>query len=191
MLDLVFRNGLVFDGTGAEPRQCDVGIRDGRIACIAAQIDEPARVERDVRGSWVTPGFIDIHTHYDVELEIAPGLPESVRHGVTTVVIGNCSLSLVTGEPAALADIFLRVESMPAALVRKWLATSVAWDSPKAYLAHLRALSLGPNVAALAGHSALRAAVMGLERSLHERATDDEIARMRSLAEAALDAGCI
>jgi N-acyl-D-aspartate/D-glutamate deacylase len=191
MLDLVLRGGLLFDGTGAAPRHRDVGIVSGRISRIAERIDTPARQVRDAQGLWIAPGFVDIHTHYDVEVEIAPGLAESVRHGVTTVVMGNCSLSLVAGEPQDLADIFLRVESMPAALVRRWLAKSVAWDSPRAYLDHLRQLALGPNVAALAGHSALRTAVMGLKRSLHDKATEAELARMRSLAEAALDAGCI
>jgi N-acyl-D-aspartate/D-glutamate deacylase len=190
MLDLVLKGGLVFDGTGAPPVRHDVGVGDGRISKIAPDIDLPAREVRDVTGLWVAPGFVDIHTHYDVEVEIAPGLAESVRHGVTSVVMGNCSLSLTVGEPQDLADIFLRVESLPAVLVRKWLAGSVSWTSPRQYLEHLRSLPLGPNIAPLLGHSALRAAVMGLERSLFERASDDELDRMRSLACAALDAGC-
>ncbi len=190
MLDLLLKGGLVFDGTGAPPVRADVGIAAGRIARIAPAIDEPARAVRDVAGLWVAPGFVDIHTHYDVEVEIAPGLAESVRHGVTSIVMGNCSLSLTVGEPQALADIFLRVENLPSPLVRKWLASAVPWGSPRAYLAHLAALPLGPNVAPLVGHSALRAAVMGLERSLGARATGDEIVQMRALAEEALDAGC-
>lgn len=191
MLDLLVRGGLVFDGSGAPPRHADLGIAGGRIVALAPRIDAPAREVRDAGGLWVTPGFIDIHTHYDVEVEIAPGLAESVRHGVTSVVMGNCSLSLTVGRPQDLADVFLRVESMPAPLVRKWLAGSVAWDSPAGYLEHLRSLPLGPNVAPLVGHSALRVAAMGLERSLHARATDEELGRMRDLAEAALEAGCI
>jgi len=191
MLDVKLTGGLVFDGLGAPPVRAELGIAGGRVTRIAPAIDEPARATRDVIGHWIVPGFVDIHTHYDLEVEIAPGLPESVRHGVTTVVMGNCSLSLVAGEPEALADIFLRVESLPAALVRRWLAHAVHWDSPGAYCAHLARLPLGPNVAALAGHSALRAAAMGLERALHERATDADLARMRTLALAALDAGCI
>ena len=191
MLDLLLKGGLVFDGTGAPPARADVGIAGDRIACIAPAIDEPARETRDVGGLWIAPGFVDIHTHYDVEVEIAPGLAESVRHGVTSVVMGNCSLSVTVGDPQALADIFLRVENLPAPLVRRWLAGAVSWDSPQAYLAHLRALPLGPNVAPLVGHSALRAAVMGLERSLHARATESELTSMRALANEALDAGCI
>jgi N-acyl-D-aspartate/D-glutamate deacylase len=190
MLDLLLKGGLVFDGTGAPPVCADIGIVAGRIVRLAPGIDEAARTTRDVGGLWIVPGFIDIHTHYDVEVEIAPGLAESVRHGVTSVVMGNCSLSLTVGKPQDLADIFLRVESLPAPLVRKWVAQSVSWGSPQAYLAHLRSLPLGPNVAPLLGHSALRAAVMGLERSLHEAASDDDLARMRALAGQALDAGC-
>lgn len=180
----------MFDGTGAPPVLADIGITQGRIARIAASIDAPARSVRDVSGLWVTPGFVDIHTHYDVELEIAPGLGESVRHGVTSVVMGNCSLSLTVGKPDDLADIFLRVENLPAPLVRSWLSKAVSWGTPKAYLEHLSELPLGPNVAPLLGHSALRTAVMGLERSLGGHATDDEITRMRELATQALDAGC-
>lgn len=191
MLDLLLRGGVLFDGSGAPRRRCDIGIADGRIAAIAPRLDLPARATRDVEGLWITPGFVDIHTHYDVELEIAPGLPESVRHGVTSVVIGNCSLSLTVGNAADLADVFLRVESMPAAMVRRWLAGAVTWETPAAYLAHLQTLALGPNVAALAGHSALRVAAMGLERALHATASAGERATMRRLAQASLRAGCI
>lgn len=191
MLDLIIKNGLVFDGLGAPPARRDIGIKDGTIATIAPRLALPAAETRDASGLWVTPGFIDIHTHYDLELEIAPGLSESARHGVTSVVIGNCSLSLAVGEPQTLADIFQRVETLPPALIRKWLNSSVSWRSPGEYLDHLRQLRLGPNVAALLGHSALRAHVMGLERSLKERATDDELDRMRRIAQEALDAGFI
>ena len=189
--DLVLRGGLVFDGRGSPPMRADVALRNDRIAAIGPALAGPAKLELDTRGRWITPGFIDIHTHYDVELEVAPGLSESVRHGVTSVVIGNCSLSLAVGPAGELADVFLRVETMPAPLVRRWLQRAHTWQSPAEYLAHLRSLSLGPNVAALVGHSALRLAVMGLRRSLHEQATGDELARMRRLAEQALDAGCI
>jgi N-acyl-D-aspartate/D-glutamate deacylase len=191
MLDLIIKNGLVFDGLGSPPSRFDVGIKDGMIASIAPRLALPAAETRDAAGLWVTPGFIDIHTHYDLELEIAPGLSESTRHGVTTVVIGNCSLSLAVGEPQTLADIFQRVETIPRALIRKWLNSSVSWRTPREYLDHLRRLRLGPNVAALLGHSALRAHVMGLERSLRDRATDDELERMRLMTRESLDAGFI
>ncbi|MGH6608762.1 MAG: N-acyl-D-glutamate amidohydrolase, partial [Burkholderiaceae bacterium] len=91
MFDLLLRDGLVFDGRDAPPLQADIGIRDGQIAAIGNNLTEPARRDISAKGRWITPGFVDVHTHSDVELEIAPGLPESVRHGVTSVVIGNCS----------------------------------------------------------------------------------------------------
>ncbi len=189
MLDLLIQNGQVFDGLGAPPKRCDVGIRDGRVVVIAPRIREAASEVCDATGLWVAPGFVDIHTHYDVELEIAPGLAESVRHGVTSIVMGNCSLSLAIGEPATLADIFQRVETLPPVLIQKWLAGSMSWRTLAEYVAHLHQLPIGPNVAALFGHSALRAHVMGLERSLKEPATDDELEEMRRLAREALEAG--
>ncbi|HXG64498.1 MAG TPA: amidohydrolase family protein [Blastocatellia bacterium] len=191
MFDLIVRNGLLFDGLASPPVRCDIGIQGGRVAAISPHISGQARETVDASGLWVAPGFIDIHTHYDIELEIAPGLAESVRHGVTTIVMGNCSLSLAVATPAVLADIFQRVETLSPILIQKWLRQSVSWRTPREYLDHLRQLPKGPNVAALLGHSALRAHVMGLERSLQERATDEELAEMRRIASEALDAGFI
>jgi N-acyl-D-aspartate/D-glutamate deacylase len=191
MLDLLIRDGLVFDGAGAPPRRADVGVRAGRVVRVSGRIDEPAASTVDAAGLWVLPGFVDIHTHYDVEVELAPGLSESARHGVTSVVMGNCSLSLTVGEPQDLADIFLRVENIPGALVRRWLRKAGTWNGPDEYFEHLAALPLGPNAAALLGHSALRAKVMGLERSLSALATDDELERMEDLAASAFEAGAL
>ncbi|HKP85716.1 MAG TPA: amidohydrolase family protein [Blastocatellia bacterium] len=191
MLDLVIKNGLLFDGLASPPYRCDLGIRDGRVVLISPQISLAASETVDATGLWLAPGFVDIHTHYDVELEIAPGLAESVRHGVTTVVMGNCSLSLAIGSPSALADIFQRVETLSPVLIQKWLDSSVCWKTPREYLAHLRQLPAGPNVAALFGHSALRAHVMGLERSLKDRAAARELTEMKRIASAALDAGFV
>lgn len=191
MLDLVIRNGLLFDGLASPPVRCDVGIREGKIAVILPHISDAAKQTIDAAGLWITPGFVDIHTHYDIELEISPGLVESVRHGVTTIVMGNCSLSLAVGSPSMLADIFQRVETLSPVLIKKWLASSVSWQTPREYMAHLRELPIGPNVAALFGHSALRAHVMGLERSLKDQATAAELQEMRGMASDALDAGFI
>ncbi|MGA9772624.1 MAG: amidohydrolase family protein [Blastocatellia bacterium] len=191
MLDLLIRNGLVFDGLASRPVRSDIAILDGKVVGIAPQISRAAKETVDAEGLWITPGFIDIHTHYDIELEIAPGLVESVRHGVTTIVMGNCSLSLAVGSPAELANIFQRVETLSPVLIQKWLASSVSWQTPREYLAHLRQLPMGPNVAALFGHSALRAHVMGLDRSLSDRATAEELEEMKRIAIDALDAGFI
>ena len=191
MLDLVIKNALFFDGLASPATRRDVGVRDGRITSIATNITEAARATVDATGLWLAPGFVDIHTHYDIELEIAPGLVESVRHGVTTVVMGNCSLSLAVGSADQLANIFERVETLPRVLIQKWLAASTGWRTPGEYVAHLKRLPLGPNVAALFGHSALRAQVMGLERSLKDLATPAELDQMRRIAAEAIDAGMI
>jgi N-acyl-D-aspartate/D-glutamate deacylase len=189
MLDLLIKNGLVFDGLGNAPIVTDIGIHNGHICELAATITTPAQQTIDASGLWITPGFLDIHTHYDLEVEIAPGLSESVRHGVTSVVMGNCSLSVAVGKPQDLADIFQRVETLSHRLMSKWLATAVDWQTPTEYLAHLQTLPLGPNVAVLFGHSALRSQVMGLERSLTQQPTATELVTMRSIAAEALESG--
>ncbi|QNM94781.1 amidohydrolase family protein [Chitinimonas koreensis] len=189
MLDLLIRNALVHDGRGSPPARLAVGVRDGVVVHLAADGETPARQVIDAEGLWLLPGLVDIHTHYDLEVEVAPGLAESVRHGVTTVLMGNCSLSVACGAPADLADVFQRVETLPAELIRPWLERAVDWRSPADYLDHLDRLPLGPNVAVLLGHSALRLAEMGLARSLAGPATAGEIARMAATADAALAAG--
>ncbi|MBD2207491.1 D-aminoacylase [Calothrix sp. FACHB-1219] len=190
-LDLLIQNGLIFDGLGSAPVRGDIGIKNGKIFAISPAISTPAKEIVDASGLWVTPGFIDIHTHYDLELEIAPELSESVRHGVTSVVIGNCSLSIAIGEPQVLADIFQRVETLSHRLISKWLNKSLAWQTPGEYLQHLQQLPLGPNVAPLLGHSALRAYVMGLERSLTVQPSKFELKLMQRITADALDAGFV
>lgn len=191
MLDLLIKNGLVFDGLGTAPVRRDIGIQNGQIVNIAPSLSINAHEIVDATDLWVTPGFIDIHTHYDLEVEIAPGLSESVRHGVTSVVIGNCSLSVAIGAPQILADIFQRVETLSHRLIEKWLQKSVSWQTPKEYLQHLQQLPLGPNVAAMFGHSALRAHVMGLERSLTAQPNAKELQIMEDIAAKALLSGFI
>mgnify|MGYP003454885738 CR=1 FL=1 len=95
--DTIIRNGRWFDGTGAPSALRNIGIRDGRIAAVTPHaLDETGCAEVvDATGKWVLPGMVDVHTHYDVEVLGGPGLPESVRHGVTTVLVGSCSLSTI------------------------------------------------------------------------------------------------
>lgn len=187
------RGGLVFDGLGHAPRPADVLVRDGRVATV---VEPDTRLPDDARpidatGAWVTPGFIDLHTHYDAEVELAPGLTESVRHGVTTIMLGSCGLSLACGQPSDLADMFCRVEGIPRSTVAPLLARIKDWQTPAQYLDHLDQLPLGPHVANLLGHSTIRAHVMGLGRSLDAgvRPTEDELRQMEHLVEQSLDAG--
>jgi N-acyl-D-aspartate/D-glutamate deacylase len=191
----IIRNGSVFDGTGSPRRDADVLVGDGgRVERIGPSLEAPeGAVEIDATDCWVTPGFIDLHTHYDAELEVEPGLTESLRHGVTTALIGSCGLSMVAGEPEDMADMFCRVEGIPRDMVLPILEDIVDWKSPAGYADHLAALPLGPNLISMAGHSTIRAHVMGLGRSLDKSVQPDhrEQRHMGDLVEEAMDSGML
>lgn len=193
----IIRNGTVYDGTGSAPARADVVVGDdGTIVEIGpgAGADAGADVEIvDAEGCWVTPGFIDIHTHYDAELELHPQLSESLRHGVTTTLIGSCGLSLVVGDPEDLADTFCRVEGIPRDTVLPLLEQVVDWTTPGEYVDHLRSLPLGPNVVGMLGHSTARSHVMGLGRSLDAdvKPTETEMGEMCRLLDESIDAGLL
>ncbi|MEU7142023.1 amidohydrolase family protein [Nocardia sp. NPDC046473] len=189
--DVVIRGGSVFDGAGSPPRTADVGIRDGKVVAISAQPLPDGAQTIDATGKWVIPGMLDVHTHYDAEVLGNPGLGESVRHGVTSVVIGNCSLSTVYSEADDCADMFARVEALPWDAVHSAVKEHKDWDGPRAYAQSLAARPLGANVAALLGHSDIRVAVMGLGRAVDPQAqpTGDELNRMQQMLTDALDAG--
>lgn len=188
-MDAIVRGGLYFDGTGAPARTCDVGIRDGKVVELGALGE--ATVEIDARGKWVVPGFVDMHTHYDAELIAAPALAESVRHGVTTVLVGSCSISAVLAEPEDASDLFTRVEAVPREHVLPLLRAKKTWSTPREYVDFLARHPLGPNVVSFLGHSDLRTRVMGLARAVDRaaRPTAAEVAEMQRLLEDALDTG--
>lgn len=191
--DVVIENGLYFDGRGSPAAPRHLAIQGDRVVAIA---QEPwplgAALRRiDATGRWITPGFVDLHTHYDAEIEVTPGLAESVRHGVTTVMLGSCSLSLALGTPEDLADQFCRVEAIPYDIVRPLLEQKKTWSTLTEYFQHLDQLPLGPNVTSFVGHSAVRAHVMGMERSLEKdvRPTEEELRRMEQILIEGLDQG--
>src|SRR5205085_3208630 len=134
--DVIVRNGLWFDGTGAAPQVRTLGIRDGVVSTVSdTELDETACPDViDASGKWIVPGFIDVHTHYDAEILLDPGLRESVRHGVTTVLLGNCSLSTVYAENADAADLFSRVEAVPRKFVLGALETKKTWSNAAEYV---------------------------------------------------------
>jgi N-acyl-D-aspartate/D-glutamate deacylase len=191
---VILRNGLWFDGTGSRPQRRTLGIRDGIVAAVsAAPLDEtgcPDVIDAD--GKWIAPGFIDVHTHYDAEVLLDPGLRESVRHGVTTLLLGNCSLSTVYADSEDAADLFSRVEAVPRKFVLGALEAKRTWTSPAEYVQALDDLPLGPNVSSMLGHSDLRTSVLGLERATSDvKPTGAELERMATLLDEALDAGLL
>ena len=189
MFDLLIRNGLVVDGTGLPAYRADVAVADGRIRRIG-HINESARREIDAAGLAVAPGFIDPHTHFDAQLLWDPHAKPALAHGVTTIVPGNCSLSLAplkASHRAKLVGMFNQIEEMPRKAFKEGVNWN--WESFEDYLARL-ASDLAINVAPLVGHSLLRLWVMD-EAANQRTATDAEISAMQALLRRCLQAGAV
>lgn len=193
--DTLIQGATIFN-PGHMPKIEDLAVKDGRIVERGINLDS-AQADRviDADGLWLTPGLFDIHTHYDLELEVAPGLPESVRHGTTSVVIANCSLGLAFGNQRdgkhdPIVDCFARVENIPKSVLRS-CADKVDWHTPKEYLAHLDQQALGPNVAVLLPHSMLRIDAMGFEGSISRDPDASEMSKMQNTLSDALDLGYV
>jgi N-acyl-D-aspartate/D-glutamate deacylase len=191
MLDVAIVGGEVVDGTGAPRRRADVGIADGKIVKIGA-VDEEAAERIDATGKVVTPGFIDVHTHYDAQVFWDGALTPSPLHGVTTALAGNCgfTISPLSGDPADgeyLMRMLARVEGMPLESLRAGVPWN--WTSTAEYFDEIEG-RLGINAGFMVGHCAVRRVVMGPE-AVGRPATDDEIAAMRNLLRAGFEAGAI
>lgn len=181
--DTLIQNARVFNNGEAAVTQ-DIAIKDGKIIERGQQLDASlAKDVIDAVGLWAMPGLFDIHTHYDLELEVAPGLPESTRHGTTSVVISNCSLGLAFGNQRdgdidPIVDCFARVENIPKPIL-KACADKVSWTTPKEYLSHLDQINLGPNVITMIPHSMLRIESMGFNESVSRDPTQAELNDMQ------------
>jgi N-acyl-D-aspartate/D-glutamate deacylase len=192
--DTVIRNALVFDGSGGAPQQVDIALKDGKIAARGEvlPLSQAAQViEAD--GQWLMPGLLDIHTHLDLEVDLEPGLPEVVRHGTTTVLVGNCSLGTCFGQQVEggqnpIVDCFTRVENIPKSILNKCVE-AVTWDNTGDYLDHFSDIPLGPNIGAFVPHSMLRVEVMGLDHSISREPTEAELSQMEALLAQAMEQG--
>lgn len=191
MFDLVIRGGRLFDGTGAAPSQGDVAIKAGVIAEIGTVTGEALR-EIDARGQIVTPGFVDIHTHYDGQASWDEELRPSIDHGVTTAVMGNCGVGFAPVREAdhdKLIKLMEGVEDIPGTALHEGLTWD--WESFPDYLDALEKMPRTIDIAAMMPHDPLRVYVMGDRAVFSEHATQADITEMRRLTREALEAGAI
>jgi N-acyl-D-aspartate/D-glutamate deacylase len=197
--DVLIKNAKVFDGSGGAAQNLDIAIKDGVFAAKGQNLNASnAQKVVDATGKWLTPGLVDIHTHFDLEVEVEPGLPEAVRHGSTSLVMSNCSLGIAFGKQESankpherpIVDCFARVENIPKAVIAKCV-DKITWDNTADYLKHFEDIPLGPNVAPMLPHSMLRIEVMGLEDSITRHATKAELEEMVELTQKAMDEGYV
>ncbi|MGH9135012.1 MAG: N-acyl-D-amino-acid deacylase family protein [Ilumatobacteraceae bacterium] len=189
--DLIVRGGTLIDGTGAPPRTADVAVRDGVIAAVG-QIDGAATREVDADGLLVTPGFVDIHAHYDGQATWDERLTPSSWHGVTTVVAGNCGVGFAPVRPSdhdQLIELMEGVEDIPGVALHEGLPWT--WRSFPEFLDHLDGRHYDIDLAVQVPHAAVRLHVMGQRGADRETATPDEIARMAAIVREGVEAGAL
>ena len=185
---------MVFDGTGNMPVVEDLAIFNGKVLARGANLDVAEVGETvDAEGQWLIPGLLDIHTHLDLEVEVNPGVPEAVRHGTTTVLVGNCSLGIafgaqIKGDENPILDCFTRVENMPKSVLSKCLP-KLTWDSTAGYLDHFAYIPLGPNVASFIPHSMMRIEAMGTDAAVNREPTTEERIKLKQIMEDAMKQG--
>ena len=185
--DLIVEGGLIVDGTGGKAFGGDVAIEDGRVVAVGDVSGAAARTI-DADGQVVAPGFIDAHTHYDAQLLWDATANPSTAHGITTILMGNCGYTLApvrSEDQDYLMGLFAAAEEVPKLALQKY--APFAWETFADWLAWLEG-RVGVNVVTQVGHSAVRRFVMG-EAALERSATQDEIADMVRVVEAAFDAG--
>jgi N-acyl-D-aspartate/D-glutamate deacylase len=188
--DLVIRGGTVMDGTGRPAVEADVAIADGRIAAIGPKLDAKGAEEIDARGKLVTPGFVDIHTHYDGQAVWDSHLAPSALHGVTTAVMGNCGVGFAPVRPGSegtLIELMEGVEDIPGPVLAEGL--DFRWNSFAEYMAVLDRKPRDIDICALVPHAAVRVYVMGERALALENANQAEIAQMRDIVAEAVRAG--
>ena len=189
--DLVVRGGTVADGTGSGLRESDVAVKDGRIVAVG-KVKAGGREEIEAKGLLVTPGFVDIHTHYDGQATWDSRLQPSSWHGVTTAVMGNCGVGFAPVKPTdrqRLIELMEGVEDIPGAALDEGLSWS--WESFGQYLDALEARPRDMDLGAQLPHGALRVFVMGERAARLEEATPDEVAQMRALTAQAMCDGAL
>ena len=189
MFDLIIKNGSIYDGKGSEPYQADIAISNEKIVEIG-DIKGEAKKVIDAEGKIVTPGFVDIHTHYDGQVTWDPYLRPSTYHGVTTVVMGNCGVGFSPCKPDQrdwLIGLMEGVEDIPGTALHEGIDWE--WESFPEYLDALEKKPLAIDVGTQIPHGAVRAYVMGERGINHEEASQEEIDAMKEIVQEAIKAG--
>ena len=189
--DTIVRGGTVVDGTGGAPFVADIGISNGRIAAVG-KVDGTAKEVIDATGLLVTPGFVDVHTHYDGQAIWAERILPSSQHGVTTVVMGNCGVGFApcrSKDHDALIKVMEGVEDIPELVMTSGLTWD--WETFPQYLDALDRRKRDIDVAQYLPHSPLRVFVMGERGVNREAATEEDLKKMKALMSEALDAGAL
>ena len=192
MHDLVVRGGTVVDGTGGPPRTADVAVDDGRISAVGSLAGAAARRTLDADGLLVTPGVVDVHTHYDGQVTWDPFLTPSAWHGVTTVVMGNCGVGFAPvrpGSEAWLVQLMEGVEDIPGTALSEGITWG--WETFPQYLDAVERLPHTVDVGTQVPHGAVRAYVMGERGARNDAATPEDIAAMAQLVEEGIRAGAL
>ncbi len=200
MFDLKITGGTVVDGTGADRFRADIGVKDGRIVEVrrratattpASKVTPPRRI--DATGSIVAPGFVDIHTHYDGQVSWDSLLEPSSRHGVTTVVGGNCGVGFAPVRPGReewLIELMEGVEDIPGTALTEGITWG--WESFPEYLDVDREAGRSQSISARQiAHGAVRGYAMGDRGARNEAATDEDIAAMARIVQEAIEAGAL
>ncbi|HKA82363.1 MAG TPA: amidohydrolase family protein [Acidimicrobiales bacterium] len=194
MHDLVIRNGTVVDGSGgpaAAPGTADIAVDGDRVSAVGPDVG-PGRREVDADGRLVTPGFVDIHTHYDGQATWDPEISPSSWHGVTTIVMGNCGVGFAPADPAKrawLIQLMEGVEDIPGTALAEGMSWN--WETFPEYLDELDRMARVVDVSALVPHGAVRAYVMGDRGGHNAEATPDEIEAMAKVVREAVEAGAV
>ncbi len=191
MYDRIIRNGTIVDGTGGVPRRADIAIRDGKISAVGV-VDGPAREEIDASGKLVTPGFVDIHTHYDGQATWDPNLTPSCYHGVTTVVMGNCGVGFAPVKPdkrGFLIELMEGVEDIPGTALHEGIKWE--WETFPEYLDALERRQFSMDIATQVPHGSVRAYVMGQRGADNEPATPEDIEAMARIVKEGVAAGAL